>query len=381
MNPLSDVPRLLFLFSDTGGGHRSAVEAIIEALALEFPGQFTAEKVDFFKEYAPPPLNFAPEIYPVFSKNSRLWGMSYRLSDGERQVKMMTQAAFPYYFAASRNLLADHPSDLVISVHPFMNTLIRQTAHRKHIPFVTVVTDMVSTHALWFDNKADLIIVPTDLAKQRGEELGVDPNRLAICGLPVAERFCLPHAEKSELRRSLGWPEGGLSLLLVGGGEGMGPLEATATAIDAAKLPVNLIVVAGRNQRLQEKLENRSWNIPHKIYGFVKNMPDLMAAADVLITKAGPGTISEGFIQGLPIILYNRLPGQEEGNVLYVIGEGAGTWAPEPAMVVSVIKNWLKHPDRLIETTEASRSLARPQAARQIARLLMEQVRKGIEKA
>ncbi|MPN61540.1 Processive diacylglycerol beta-glucosyltransferase [bioreactor metagenome] len=104
-------------------------------------------------------------------------------------------------------------------------------------------------------------------------------------------------------------------------------------------------------------------------------MPELMAAADVLITKAGPGTISEGFISGLPIILYSRLPGQEEGNVLYVIGEGAGTWAPEPAMVVSVIQNWLKHPDRLSETTAASRSVARPLAARQIAQHLMKVVR------
>lgn len=375
MNPSNNPPRLLFLFSDTGGGHRSAVEAIIEALDLEFPGQFSAEKVDFFKEYAPPPLNLAPEIYPIVSKNSRLWGMSYKLTDSERQVKLMTRAAFPYYYSASRNLLADHPCDLVISVHPFMNTLIRQTAHRKKLPFVTVVTDMVSTHALWFDNKADLIIVPTDLAKQRGEDLGVDPAKLVVCGLPVADRFCHPHENKAELRQKLEWQADGLTLLLVGGGEGMGPLEATAQAIDAAKLPVNLIVVTGRNQRLQEKLENRTWNIPHKIYGFVQNMPELMAAADVLITKAGPGTISEGFISGLPIILYSRLPGQEEGNVLYVIGEGAGTWAPEPAMVVSVIQNWLKHPDRLSETTAASRSVARPLAARQIAQHLMKVVR------
>ncbi len=380
MNPPNKIPRLLFLFSDTGGGHRSAVEAIIEALELEFPNQFTAEKVDFFKEYTPPPFNFAPEIYPVFSKSSRLWGMSYRLSDGQRQVKLMTRAAFPYYFSATRSLLSDHPCDLVISVHPFMNTLVRQAAHRKHIPFVTVVTDMVSTHALWFDEKADLIIVPTELAKQRGEELGIAPEKLKVCGLPVAERFCQSHASKIELRQALGWPKEELSLLLVGGGEGMGPLEATANAIDAANLPVNLVIVTGRNQRLQEKLENKNWNIHHKIYGFVKNMPDLMAASDVLITKAGPGTISEGFISGLPIILYSRLPGQEEGNVLYVIGEGAGMWAPEPAMVVSVIKNWLKHPDRLAETTEASRSIARPLAARQIARHLMERAAAGIQK-
>lgn len=380
MTQKNELPRLLFLYSDTGGGHRSAVEAILEGLELEFPNQFTAEKVDFFKEYAPLPLNFAPEIYPVVSKNTRLWGMSYHLSDGKRQVDLMTRAAFPYYFTASRNLLYDHPCDLVVSVHPLMNTLIRQAAHRRHIPFVTVVTDMVSTHALWFDNKADLIILPTEIARQHGLELGIPAENMAVCGLPVAERFCKPKESKTELRKRLNWPDSGLTLLLVGGGEGMGPLEATAAAIDASGLPVSLVIITGRNQRLKEKLEGRDWKIPHRIYGFVKNMPDLMCAADVLITKAGPGTISEAFIAGLPIILYNRLPGQEEGNVLYVIGEGAGTWAPEPGMVVSVIKNWIKHPDRLAETTEASRSLARPEAARQIARLLMEQVKKEVQK-
>jgi 1,2-diacylglycerol 3-beta-galactosyltransferase len=376
MTQKNNLPRLLFLYSDTGGGHRSAVEAIIEGLNHEFPNQFEVEKVDFFRDYAPLPLNFAPELYPVVSKNTRLWGMSYHLSDGKRRVDLMTRAAFPYYFTASRNLLTDHPCDLVISVHPFMNTLIRQVAHRRHIPFVTVVTDMVSIHALWFDNKADLIILPTDIAKQRGLELGIADERMAVCGLPVAEHFCKAAVEKTEMREKLDWPDSKLTLLLVGGGEGMGPLEATAAAINESGLPVSLILIAGRNKRLQERLESKDWKIPHRIYGFVKNMPELMCAADVLITKAGPGTISEAFIAGLPIILYNRLPGQEEGNVLYVIGEGAGMWAPEPGMVVSVIKNWINHPDRLAETTEASRSLARPEAARDIAHLLMAQIKK-----
>jgi 1,2-diacylglycerol 3-beta-galactosyltransferase len=293
------------------------------------------------------------------------------LSDGQRQVDWATLAASPYLYMACRKMLNEHPADLVVSVHPLMNTYVRQVVHRRHIPFATVVTDMVSTHTLWFDRNADMILLPTEIARQRGLELGIDDSKMHVCGLPVDEKFSKETSSKAKLREQLGWPESPLSLLLVGGGEGMGPLEATAAAIDASGLPVSLIIIAGRNLRLQERLEAREWHIPHKVYGFVKNMPELMRAADVLITKAGPGTISEAFIAGLPIILYNRLPGQEEGNVLYVIGEGAGMWAPEPGMVVSVIKNWINHPDRLTETTQASQSLARPEAARQIARLLM----------
>jgi 1,2-diacylglycerol 3-beta-galactosyltransferase len=95
-----------------------------------------------------------------------------------------------------------------------------------------------------------------------------------------------------------------------------------------------------------------------------------MRAADVLITKAGPGTISEAFIAGLPIILYSKVPGQEDGNVGYVVEEGAGVWAPEPEKVVAALWNWLEHPERLKKAAETAGRLARPDAARQIARLL-----------
>jgi 1,2-diacylglycerol 3-beta-galactosyltransferase len=374
MSPHNNPPRILFLYSVTGGGHLSAVEAVTEALHLEFPDQCVTDKVDFFKEYAPLPLNFAPEIYPMMSKSPAAWGMNYRLMDGKRQATLVTRAAVPYVYLAVRRMLSEHPADLVVSVHPLMNNPVRLVVHQKGIPFATVVTDMVSVHSLWFDRKADLIILPTELARQRGLELGIEAEKMQVCGLPVDERFNHLRKDKAALRHEFGWPEAQLTLLLVGGGEGMGPLAATAAAIDASGLPVSLVIVAGRNERLKEHLEARTWTIPHKIYGFTKEMPEIMSAADVLITKAGPGTISEAFIAGLPIILYNRQPGQEEGNVLYVIGEGAGMWAPEPNMVVSLINNWIKHPDRLAETTQASSALARPEAARQIARLLMKQI-------
>ena len=91
-------------------------------------------------------------------------------------------------------------------------------------------------------------------------------------------------------------------VLLVGGGEGMGPLEPTARAIDAAHLPVQIVIIAGRNKKLKERLQKHHWRTPTTIYGFVQEMPDFMRAADVLVTKAGPGTISEAFIAGLPMI-------------------------------------------------------------------------------
>ncbi len=154
----------------------------------------------------------------------------------------------------------------------------------------------------------------------------------------------------------------------------MGPLESIAVQIARARLPAALVVVGGRNRALRERLERYDWPIPTRIYGFVHEMPEFMHAADILVTKAGPGTISEAFNAGLPLILYSRLPGQEEGNVSYVVSEGAGVWAPEPVQVVAALKDWLVHPDRRAQAAAASRRLSRPDAARTIARILVEQV-------
>ncbi|MEI8132459.1 MAG: glycosyltransferase, partial [Leptolinea sp.] len=105
-------------------------------------------------------------------------------------------------------------------------------------------------------------------------------------------------------------------------------------------------------------------------YGFVRAMPDFMQAANVLVTKAGPGTICEAFIAGLPIILYSKMPGQEDGNVDYVVNEGAGVWAPEPEQVVAALQTWLNAPELRWQAAFECRRVARPNAAREIARIL-----------
>jgi 1,2-diacylglycerol 3-beta-galactosyltransferase len=99
-------------------------------------------------------------------------------------------------------------------------------------------------------------------------------------------------------------------------------------------------------------------------------MPDFMRAADILVTKAGPGTISEALNAGLPMILYSRLPGQEDGNVNYVVSEGAGVWAPTPEQIVASLRLWINHPIERSQAAAACRRLARPQAARRIAQIL-----------
>ena len=229
--------------------------------------------------------------------------------------------------------------DLVVATHPLiLDPLLRGYGRRERPPLVTVVTDLVTTHAFWYHPEADLCLVPTEEARRRALRNGVAAEKVLVTGLPVATGFRGPRSERTALRAELGWPPDLPVALLVGGGEGMGPLGEIAAAVDAARLGIGLAVVVGRNEKLRARLDTHRWAGPTRIYGFVRNMPALMAAADVLLTKAGPGTVTEALNAGLPMILYGRLPGQEDGNVKLVTDAGAGVWAPSMRAIVSSLK-------------------------------------------
>ncbi|PZQ41227.1 MAG: galactosyldiacylglycerol synthase, partial [Phenylobacterium zucineum] len=367
----------LFLFSDTGGGHRSATEAMIEALELEFPGRFEPRMVDFFREYYPSPLRFAPEIYPPISRVPQAWRFTFRAFDSKGRARAVTQISYPYVRRGAKRLVRENPADVIVSVHPLVNTHLMRAMRRSPIPFLTVVTDLVSTHALWFDRRADLVVVATDEAREKAIEYGIAEGNLRVIGLPVAERFSTPLDDRMAWRQEMGWRTDLPVILLVGGGDGMGPLKRVAKAINDARLNATLVVICGRNADLLADLERVDWNLPVHLYGFTNQMPQFMAASDMLVTKAGPGTISEAFISGLPLVLYSRLPGQEDGNVRYVEKLRAGVWAPRPREVVDALRRWVDDPSARARAAEASRRAAKPDAARRIARLIADQV--GIE--
>lgn len=367
-------PHLLFLFSDTGGGHRSATEAIIEALELEYGEAFTYEKVDIFKDYAPRPLNRMPDWYPYMVKAPQVWGAGFRITDGRPQARAFTATIWPVAARTARRIIRSHPSDVVITVHPLATSWILKALGKNRPPFITVVTDMVTTHAIWFDQRSDAILVPTELARQKAIQYGMQPETVKVVGQPVARKYCVPSGEKAAVREKLGWPQDKFIALVVGGGEGMGPLGQTARAIDESGLDVALVVVAGRNERLQTSLEKHHWRVPTKIYGFTKEMPDFMRAADVLVTKAGPGTIAEAFNAHLPIILYAKLPGQEDGNVTYTVQEGAGVWAPTAQRVVATLRTWVTHPEEREKVVAACRRVACPNASIDIAHAIGEKL-------
>ncbi len=211
----------------------------------------------------------------------------------------------------------------------------------------------------------------TEEAKARGIYCGVDPEKMEIVGLPVLDKFCYPVVDKTALREKYGFPLDMPVLLMVGGGEGMGILEETVIAIAESGIKIALAVVAGKNVALKERLEAYPFKHPAFIFGFTREMPELMQASDFIATKGGPGTISEAFIAGLPILIYDKMPGQEDGNVAYVVDHAAGVWAPSREEVLETLRSWVDDPALRKTFSENSRALGQPFSSRKIARKAM----------
>jgi 1,2-diacylglycerol 3-beta-galactosyltransferase len=369
--------RAVFLFSDTGGGHRSAAEAVAEAVARQPSESIEVVLVDALHKYAPTPFNRLPGLYPQMVRTPRMWGMGFRASNGRQRGRVLTTLIWPYVRRASQRLVAEVSADLFVSFHPLLIAPTLKALGHERPPFFAVVTDLVTGHSLWYHHRLDLCFLPTEEAEHRALVNGMKPEQLRIVGLPVAERFCRPPGDPAELRAELGWPQDRPMVLAVGGGEGMGPLFETACAIARSGVKAGLAIVTGRNASLRRRLEQVDWEIPTWVYGFEQRMPQMMQAATLLVTKAGPSTIAEAVNAGLPVVLYSYLPGQEEGNVEFVVKCGLGRWAPGPVQTSAAVRELLAHPEELERAALACRRVARPRAAEEIAAAVIARLKEG----
>lgn len=361
--------KILFLMSDTGGGHRAAAEALRDAILSKYEAE--VKLIDVFRAYSPFPFKYMPEFYPWLINHSKSsWRVGYKLSDSRSSARTLSRGMYVTMESGMKQMLRDNPADVVVCVHSVLTRVSMQAllSFEQRPPFVCVVTDLVSTHMFWYDRRADRTLLPTQPAYERGLMAGLKPEQMRVTGLPVHPNFAKSLTDKASARKALGWDPNLPAILMVGGGEGMGPIYKTARALNQRHMRCQLGIIAGRNQALQERLKESEWNQPTHIYGFVNDMPRLMAAADILVTKAGPATISEACIAGLPMILYDAIPGQETGNVDYVVENNAGVFAPSSRAVAESVQDWLAEGHRGLERrSRNARRLGRPNAVWDIA--------------
>ncbi|KVI01325.1 Diacylglycerol glucosyltransferase, N-terminal [Cynara cardunculus var. scolymus] len=303
---------VLILMSDTGGGHRASAEAIRDAFKMEFGDEYRIFVKDVWKEYTGWPLNDMENQYKFMVKHVQLWSVA------EVEAGLM-----------------EYKPDIIISVHPLMQhiplTVLKWQGLQKKVIFVTVITDLNTCHRTWFHPGVKRCYCPSEEVSKRALLDGLEQNQVRVFGLPVRPSFARAVLDKDGLRVELELDPVLPAVLLMGGGEGMGPVKKTAKA-------------------LAESLFDNETGKP-------------------LGQMAGPGTIAEALIRGLPIILNDYIPGQEKGNVPYVVGNGAGVFTRSPKETARIVAGWFTtNADERKKMSENALKLAQPEAVFDIVR-------------
>jgi 1,2-diacylglycerol 3-beta-galactosyltransferase len=364
---------VLFLFSDTGAGHRRAVDAIIEAMAVRDP-QVRAVRCDpLLGPAAARSLRWLAGLYgPAVRWAPWLWGAGYYVSNSRPVMSLLWRTTFsPANRVVRAQVAATRPA-AIVSCHPLTGRAAMRAARKdpaRRVPVATVVTDLACVHASWRVPQTDLLIVPTAAARARCVASGVPPFRCADSGLPVdasAQAGRLTAAARASLRRSLGLPEHGFVVLLAGGGEGCGRLARRAAAILRRLGDVHVVAACGRNDSARTTLA-RLAGPRLTVLDYVDNFTDWLRCADIAITKAGPGVIAEAACCGTPLLLTSHLPGQERGNAALVVRAGAGQTVRGIGGMTRALALLRSAPGRLAAMQAASSALARPGAAAAVA--------------
>jgi 1,2-diacylglycerol 3-beta-galactosyltransferase len=369
--PAGGSPRILILFSDTGGGHRAAARALTDALKLLDPS-CNITVADPLIGQGPTVVRRLASLYsPVIRRSRAAWGAVYHASNTRAAFAAIRAVFGPGVRKAVLELLKRHDPDVVLSVHPLLNHISHQAIRKSGRPraLMTVITDLVDFHRGWTFSQADLVIAPTELARKVALRRRVPADRVKLLGLPVDLRFRPPApGEREALRRRFGLDERRFTVLVMGGAAGVGHLTQQVRALAWEPYQWQLVVVAGRNEKLRRRLGELRFATPTLILGFVDYMPELMRACDMVVTKAGPGAIAEALATGLPLIITGFLPGQETPNVDYVVDSGFGAYAPKDSDLLDEVRVLAEGGPTWREMSRKAQELAHPYASSDIAR-------------
>ena len=342
--------RVLLLISDTGGGHRAgalAIGAALDEIKSDEPFEWRIEDIGNHCGF---PLS---QLGPAYSAALRfappVYGALFYATNGRRRFRSLVRVCEPLYRERLRDVFLSYRPDVIVSVHPLLNhasSRARADAHL-HVPIITVVTDLGRVHESWLSPRVDAVVVPAQEVLQRALERGIPRDRLFRLGHPVHPKFEDVTATKSAIRERLGLPQDATVALLMAGGEGGGKLYPTTLALAKSGMPLHLIVVCGRNAALQRRLEEVAPSLPTPIIalGFRDDVPELMRATDLLVTKAGPGAIAEASVSELPVVDLRLRPRTRARQFQFVRTNGIGLVALTTPGVVKAVRRIVDNPE------------------------------------
>jgi UDP-N-acetylglucosamine:LPS N-acetylglucosamine transferase len=365
--------RILILIADYGHGHRSAANAISEALQETHGQDCVVEIVN--------PLN--QEGAPAFFRDDQvnydrlvrempdLYKLGYQVGDTSVGSGLTESAMTVMLFRTLRKVVREHQPDVIVCAYPFYPAVLSALFAREkcHIPLLTVVTDLATVHHVWFHPGTDLCLVPTPTVHDLAVDAGIPPQKVKITGIPVHPGLAKGKQDQTSLRASLGWRPDLFTVLAVGS-KRVDHLYDSLRALNHSGLPLQLAVTAGGDHDLYRRLEQTEWHLETRLYDYVTDMATLLRAADCVLGKAGGLTVTEALACSLPLILMDVLPGQETGNAEYVTAGNAGDLARDPLEVLEVMCHWLENGRELYhQRVQNARRLGCPQAAHDIAEL------------
>lgn len=362
--------KLLLLSVSAGAGHVRAAQALEEAARRLRPEADVRHEdvLDFTaKAYR---KAYAGSFLAMVNHAPQLWGYLYRSTDAEK-VRKVPQKFVTFFdrleFASFRKFVRGFAPDEILCTH-FLPAQVLAPSRKKGkdaTPLGLVVTDF-DVHSYWVQPTADRVFVGSGELKARLAERGIPEEKVNVTGIPIAQAFSETW-DRAAIQQRLGLSTDLPTVLVMSGGGGVGSMGEAVEAVLACPR-VQVLAVTGRNETLRNDLA--SLPVPEgsrlHVFGFVDPIAELMAVSDLAVTKSGGLTTSECLAMGLPMVVRDPIPGQEERNCDYVLEAGAGVKAYGAASLAWKLKTLLSDRDRLARMSEAARRAGRPGAAREI---------------
>ena len=364
--------RVLIFTASYGSGHVAAAAAL--AVAFRQAG-VEATVVDHFRELVHPAFaRVSHALYPWILRHAPfLWGVGYSLGDRLASESPLTLGMTRVGRERLGRLLRQLAPDVVVTVHATPSAVmssLREMGERVPV-HTTVVTDFVA-HSQWMARHVDRYCVAAEEVKHEYMARGIPPQRIAVTGVPVPSPFERP-IDPLAARHQLGLSADAPVVLAMAGSNGsLGRLPEATRALLAAPRSVQGLVVCGRDAALHTRLRRLTEGTVIRTLGYSHDVRLLMAAADVLVTKAGGMTLAEAAAAELPLILFGSLPGQERQNERFAARAGIAFAARSRRELTLLLERALSSPRLLERMRRRMRTLRRPDASRHIVDLVLE---------
>jgi processive 1,2-diacylglycerol beta-glucosyltransferase len=336
------------------------------------------ERLDLLTLFSPLHKKIYSEGYvKLIAHAPELWGMAFRKMDNPKLVRKLARWKNAVGSNSARKfarLVRQFAPDAVLCTHYLPVELLGGLRKKWPGPpplTVSIVTDF-EAHALWMDVNVDLYCVAARETKARLLARGAPDARVLATGIPISAKFSAV-LDSAAVRKQYGLRDDLPILLVLSGGFGMGPVAEILAALDRIERPFQTLVVAGRNDLLRRDLAAQDRRHPTHVLGFVTNMHELMAIADLLVTKPGGLTASEALAMGKPMFILNPIPGQEAANSDFLLERGAAAKVNSVEDIPFRLDQLLGS-KKLAGMARAARALGRPAAAADICRAVAEQL-------